>query len=82
MDKDESKRIHLDWWGKCRTCRHWQGTDESSQLLRWNPGLCDNPASDLFKQETWTEGHCNKWDTFDIETALEIMQEDVDRGSN
>ena len=71
MDKQESKRLHMDWWGKCRTCRFWQGSDE----IRMSPGICKNPISDLFEQETWTEGHCNKWDSFDIDTALEVMSE-------
>jgi len=82
MDKEESIRIHSDWWGKCRSCRFWQGTDNNTgpiKHLRWNPGLCTQPDSPLFEQETWTEGHCEKWDSFDIETAFEIMQEDLER---
>ena len=81
MDKQESKRLHMDWWGKCRTCRFWQGTnagDGSGSMgnqTRWNPGLCNNPKSPLFEQETWTEGHCDKWDSFDIDVALEMMGE-------
>jgi hypothetical protein len=80
MDKEESKRLHMDWWGKCRTCRFWQGTDAGNgdgsvgNQIRWNPGQCSNPSSDLYGQETWTEGHCNQWDTFDLETAVELLE--------
>ena len=76
INKEESKRLHMDWWGKCRTCKFWQGTDVGKQI-RWNPGQCANPVSELYLQETWTEGHCHKWDSFDIETALELLQEGV-----
>jgi hypothetical protein len=72
MDKQESRRIHEDWWGKCRTCAFWQGSD----LRRMVPGLCTNPISNLHGQITWTEGYCPKWDSFDIETAFELMEED------
>ncbi len=37
------------------------------------PGVCSNENSSLFEQETWTEGHCSKWDSFDIDTALEFL---------
>jgi hypothetical protein len=70
MDKSESKRIHEDWWNKCRTCRFWTGNRETM-----DPGKCSNEKSDMFGQETWTEGHCKKWDTFDIDVALELMEE-------
>lgn len=59
----------MDWWNKCRTCRFWQGDREKMM-----PGLCSNPESDLHNEETWTEGHCEKWDSFDIETALKLME--------
>jgi len=81
MDKEESYRLHCDWWGKCRTCRFWGGTDQGDgsgsygNSPRWNPGPCNNPDSDLYQLETWTEGHCKKWDSFDLKTALEILEE-------
>lgn len=79
IDKEESIRLHMDWWGKCRTCRHWTGTDKiienGRSHPRWNPGTCNNDRSVLFGKETWTEGHCERWDSFDIDTALEMMQE-------
>lgn len=77
MTKEESRRLHMDWWGKCRTCKFWEGTDGFDVVFhpRWNPGLCNNKESLLYNQETWTEGHCEKWDSFDIDTALEMLQE-------
>lgn len=82
IDKEQSRRLHADWWGKCRTCRFWQGCDAGNgsgtpgNQIRWTPGPCTNPASDLYNQETWTDGHCAKWDSFDLETALEILAEE------
>jgi len=32
MNYEESKRIHLDWWGKCRTCRWWAGPRSEMRL--------------------------------------------------
>jgi hypothetical protein len=81
ITKEQSKRLHCDWWGQCRTCRHWNGksngdgSDRRGNEIRWQDGNCENPASPLYQQETTTDGHCRKWDTFDIETALEIMED-------
>jgi hypothetical protein len=72
----ESLRLHTDWWGKCLTCRHWQtkvvmlhGELSRSQ----EPGLCGFEKSDLAGQETWIEGHCGWWDSYDVDTALRIL---------
>lgn len=77
--KEDSILIHEDWWGKCRSCRFWNGKDAKNFAgritPRWEPAKCENPASELYQQETWTEGHCPKWDSFDIETAFELMEE-------
>ncbi len=78
LGSNESKRLHLDWWGKCRTCRFWDGADKISPRegrepmvqIRWEPAPCTNPASPLYGQETRTEGHCKKWDSFDVDVAL------------
>lgn len=70
VTKEESIRLHYDWWGQCRTCEFWQSADRKA------PGLCGNLTSPLYNNETWTEGHCEKWDSFDIETALEFLQGD------
>jgi hypothetical protein len=82
IDKDMSRRLHMDWWGKCRTCRYWHGTDAGDgsgrmgNQVRWQDSPCTNPASDRYQEVTTTEGHCSKWDSFDVETALELLQED------
>lgn len=75
MDKEESIRLHTDWWGKCRTCKHWDGKSDEKHV-RWLPAICENQKSDLFGQETWTEGHCPQWDSFDIDIALELLGND------
>ncbi len=77
----ESRRLHEDWWGKCRTCRFWDGADEVRPRegmgplisLRMKPAICTNPKSDMVGQETWTEGNCDKWDSFDVEMALSLV---------
>lgn len=74
ISREESIRIHEDWWGKCRSCRFWHGSDEPPRHVKWNPAPCTNPDSPLFQQETWTEGHCRKWDSFDIDLAFELME--------
>jgi len=68
MIKEESYRIHLDWWGKCRTCKFWGGIKESIK-----DGLCNNVDSDLFNVETTIDGYCSKWDTFDEDTAYDVL---------
>ena len=45
-------------------------------MIRWNPGPYSNKDSDMFGKETWTEGHCKKWDSFDFDTAFELMLEE------
>jgi hypothetical protein len=75
-EKEFSLRIHMDWWGKCRTCRFWNGANGGHfNDPRWEPAICENPASLHHGKETWTEGHCPKWDSYDIETAFELMEE-------
>ena len=69
IDKKESIRLHYDWWNQCRTCLYWIGSDQK----REEPANCYNPKSDLYKEETWSEGHCKEWESFDIETALEFL---------
>lgn len=69
LKMEEQKHIdwHLDWWGKCRTCSFWLGKRNTME-----PGRCSNVKSDLFEQETWTEGSCKEWDTFDIIAAIHV----------
>ena len=81
IDRAESVRLHEDWWGKCRTCRFWNGATairegaDGSRLvhLRWDDAECENPRSLLVGQVTTTEGHCRQWDSFDVDVALETM---------
>lgn len=70
-DRTEAQRHidwHLDWWGKCRTCSFWTGDRDAT-----TPGTCGNAKSDMHGQETWTEGHCRSWDTFDIVAAVAVL---------
>lgn len=70
--KELSARIHFDWWGKCRTCEFWDGVRDFG--LRDEPGgLCKNEKSALHGQMPWSEGHCEYWDSYDYETALEVL---------
>ena len=73
MDPAESHRIHLDWWGKCRTCEHWQGNREKSEPAT---AKCDCGMSDRCGLRSTWDGYCKEWDSFDIDTALQIMEED------
>lgn len=75
VSKEESIRLHMDWWGKCRTCSYWIGTDEGDNP-RWNDGKCTNSQSPLFEEIVSTEGYCPKWNSFDLETACEIMEQE------
>lgn len=75
-EKELSTRIHFDWYGKCRTCRSWSG-----DRMTMKPGMCMCGKSELFGAETWTEGHCPEWYTFDEDTLLEIMESEDGRAS-
>jgi len=78
----EDVRIHIDWWGKCRTCKHWDGN-------RWEDfwGKCLNENSPLFCIRRTTdkgivpsactsEGYCEKWDTYNMDAAEITMRWD------
>lgn len=69
LSKSENFRIHLDWWGKCWTCVFWLG--DRTDVLSVSP--CTNPKSPLFNEETHTGGHCKKWDSHDIDVALDAL---------
>ena len=70
IDPKESYRIHEDWWGRCRTCIQWTGGRENL-----NDGQCICKKSKLYLQETSTEGYCPEWDSFDLDTAIKILEE-------
>ena len=65
----EAIRLHLDWWGKCRTCSFWEG--DRTQVK--NPAWCGNALSALFRSDVHAEGHCKEWDTYDIEAAVALL---------
>ena len=71
MEPEESVRLHLDWWGKCRTCKWWLG-----QRVTMEAGVCSNSDSSLHNEETWTEGNCKEWDSFDVDAALVVLGKD------
>jgi len=70
---EESKRLHLDWWGQCRTCKHWNSTNDRPNMGRFS---CFAKESELYLQRTSSSGHCPKWDSFDVDVALDVMEED------
>jgi len=73
MDIEESRRIHQDWWGNCRTCRFWSG-----DCVKIGAGVCTNersPVNQGFRlRTTQSGGKCDDWDSFDVDVALEIME--------
>ncbi len=71
MDREESIRIHLDWWEKCMTCHYWYGDRLKTGLA---DGECMNDASTLYKKPTTCQGHCPKWDTFDPDVAFGLLE--------
>jgi len=60
----------------CRTCRFWKTSDPERFD---NNSRCGNINSPLFNENTWTEGQCDYWDSYDIDTALEIIENDEKR---
>jgi hypothetical protein len=67
----EPVRLHLDWWGQCRTCRYWQ-TEEREGRGSFD-GECKSLSSPLRGQTTSTEGECPAWDSYDEDAALEVL---------
>lgn len=74
MDKAESYRIHKNWWGKCRTCKWWKG-GRASTFVGTTNGPCASKKSPLFEAVTTWDGHCPEWDSFDIDIAMQLMEE-------
>lgn len=79
ISKKESRRLLIDWWGKCWTCKHWagdmSGTDDIAQYAVLRMAPCTNPESALHAEVTSTGGYCEKWDPWDDTTALELLFE-------
>lgn len=61
MDIEESTRVHLDWWGQCRTCKNWS-TEDGRMMIE---GECRCDKSSFYGLETWRDGRCGYWETFD-----------------
>lgn len=72
--KELSKRIHLDWWGYCRSCHFWKTNDP--ERFDITNTKCGNINSPMFDENTWTEGKCDYWDSYDTDTAIEVMEDD------
>lgn len=78
MTREESIRIHLDWWEKCRTCAFFMGDRETCHLAR---AMCSGVGSPFHGEIVTDEGYCSKWDSFDPEVAfglLELWNEGID----
>lgn len=67
-EKELSIRLHQDWYHQCRSCDQWLG-DRTTVLT----GVCNNYKSYFFFEETRSNGRCKEWDSFDYETALEVI---------
>lgn len=83
MEKEESLRLHLDWYGKCRTCKFWQGTDELDKegnviRAKWDSGLCTHPKSPFYQLNVFTEGYCQEWESFDPEVENELFKKEME----
>jgi hypothetical protein len=71
---EESRRLHLDWGGQCRTCKYWDGDDKISERpgttpliqLRWFPSKCNNAKSIHHGKMVRSGESCPKWHSFDI----------------
>jgi hypothetical protein len=76
VSPEESYRIHLDWWGKCRTCTHWEGPREKSAP---RTAKCSSASSDRYGLRSTWDGYCPEWDSFDTDTALQVMEDDLSK---
>lgn len=65
----EAVRLHCHWYGKCRTCRHWDGKDRYAILTlpEEERGTCRNEKSTAFGKALFWDGGCKQWATFDPE---------------
>jgi len=80
-NRGESRRLHLDWYGLCRTCANW-----GDKVGAWKRGsldvyVCGCSESELSGQHTTSSGLCPKWESFDPEVESELKAE-WDRGEN
>jgi hypothetical protein len=73
-----SLRIHIDWWGKCRTCKEWDG-----ERVKGFMGRCQHPLAAFRGCETDSDGPrtkdlrpCPDWESYDEDGALAALEWD------
>lgn len=76
-EKELSVRIHYDWLNKCRTCLFWGG-DRAGV----SDGLCKNAQAELSGSQVDTDCGCGFWDSYDIGTAMEVLDGKWDSAMN
>lgn len=69
-DTYEITRIYEQWYGKCYTCHFWGGKRDYPT----KDGRCEKVESDLYKEVTTTDGHCDKWDAFEDKIIFELLE--------
>lgn len=72
----EAVRLHEDWFGQCRTCKHWQAERREALSVKQrgsHDGVCGCEASPGFEKRTGTEDRCEEWDSYDADAALRVM---------
>ena len=76
----EKVRLHLDWWGKCRTCKYWDG---DRTILSFGNCSCKDSQFYAHKDKyiaspicTYQDTICEKWCSFDIEAAEIVIEYD------
>ena len=72
---EESKRLHLDWWGKCRTCKWWSTPTNPTVRPNMDGFTCLAEDSTLHLKSTTSNGYCGEWDSFDPDVALKVLSE-------
>jgi len=78
---EESKWLHTDWWGQCRTCKHWSGQRGrrlhlvGEEIYRDRVGTCYSNDSPFYLRHVRRNGYCSEWDSFDLDVAIEVMEE-------
>jgi len=70
-ESEFSLRIHIDWWGKCRTCKEWDG-----ERVQGFQGKCDHPQGVFRGSTTTSEGRCPDWESYDYEGACAALDWD------
>lgn len=83
FSKQDSINLHEEWLDRCKSCKFWDvevvGVLENRFSERRGCGRCHNTASDFYQHETGPESYCRKWESFDPETAAEVIR-DIESG--